>query len=138
EAFEGAVEVMAGNFEGLYGNEGSLYFGAAAFLPFAYLLEGRTFGFYMPHGVSMADADACRTFAEDLRALCRLLDGGVSFADMLIDTGIFSLSPTAAAEAVLCDVTLRHMAEFKEAAKAFLAFLDKAIEEKGSISVLWA
>ena len=138
EPFEGAVEVMAGNFEGLYGNEGSLYFNAATFLPFAYLLEGRMFGFYMPHGVSSLDKEAWETFKDDANALVHMIDGGVSFADMLIDADVFSIMPTAAAEEVLNTVTLRQKALFKKTVDALLALGDDAIEEKGTLSILWA
>ena len=138
EAFEGSIEVMAGNFEGLYGNEGALHFSAATFLPFAYLLEGRMFGFYMPHGVSSLDKEVWETFKDDVNALLRLVDGGVSFADMLIEAGVFTIMPTAAAENVLNTVTLRQKALFKRTVDALLALGDKAIEEKGAVSILWA
>ena len=134
---EGAVEVLAGEFAGIYENEGSAYFSQASFLPFAYLLEGRQFGFYKKGGVSVIDEAAWEVFKQDLQALCGRLNDAVSFADLLTEVDIFSLQPTAANEALLCEVVIRRADAFFDVAQAFLEYGDLQIAQKGCLSVIW-
>lgn len=131
------VELLGGPFTGTFGNDGSVYFSFAAFMPYLYLLEGRSFGFFAPHGVSVIGEDAWQTLACDVRDLCGLLPGQVSFTDALTEMDIFSPMPSAAAERCLCELTLRRTKDFAASAMAFLDWGAQKIKECGCISVLW-
>ena len=134
---EDVVELIPGAFGGTYVNEGSLFFTLHGFAPYALLLESRRFGFFTAHGVSVIDPELWEIFAEDIRGMIGRLDRELSFADVLTSLGLYSLEPTDRAEKILSSATVLRASAARQAARRLLEFGQRAIEESGTISILW-
>ncbi len=134
------VELLPGDFEGVYLGEKSAFFAGEAFAPFCLLLEAREFGFYIAHGVSVLDAEKWKVFGDDLKEFCQLLrrsDRG--FTDILSQMQLYSLEPCDSHEKHLNRLTALRKEEFIQTCRALLEWGDALMEEgkEQKISILW-
>jgi hypothetical protein len=134
------VELLPGDFEGVYLGEKSAFFAGEAFAPFCLLLEAREFGFYISHGVSVLDAEKWKVFSDDIKQFCQLLrrsDRG--FTDILSQMQLYSLEPCHTHEKHLNRLTALRKEEFIQTCQALLDWGNALMEEgkEQKISILW-